>query len=168
MNKGSIVFAGGLARRRLGRASESERGVRRVYNAGPKRGTDAYAARGKERKEESEEYGGGCRGRQPGRTGAYGADPSGASANVSVSVSAGRARALASGPADIIQEVTSRTCPVIPLLPLPFLLLALSLRAFARRAALSDIRRRRCFDLPTVFASRQSGDFRSAATSRPA
>lgn len=49
-----------------------------------------------------------------GRTGAYGADPSGATANVSVSVSAGRA----SGPADIIQEVTSRTCPIIPLPPI--------------------------------------------------
>ena len=54
------------------------------------------------------------RGRGTGRRGAYGADPSGATANVSVSVSAGRA----SGPADIIQEVTSRTCPIIPLPPI--------------------------------------------------
>lgn len=52
--------------------------------------------------------------RGTGRTGAYGVDPSGATANVSVSVSAGRA----SGPADIIQEVTSRTCPIIPLPPI--------------------------------------------------
>lgn len=72
---------------------------------------------------------GGARGEATGRTGAYGADPSGASANVSVSVSAGRA----SGPADIIQEVTSRTCPVIPS-PLP----SPPRRRRARR-------RRRCF-----------------------
>lgn len=57
---------------------------------------------------------GGGEGRGTGRTGAYGVDPSGATANVSVSVSAGRA----SGPADIIQEVTSRTCPIIPLPPI--------------------------------------------------
>lgn len=56
----------------------------------------------------------GGKGRGTGRTGAYGVDPSGATANVSVSVSAGRA----SGPADIIQEVTSRTCPIIPLPPI--------------------------------------------------
>lgn len=76
------------------------------------------------------ERGRGREGRGTGRTGAYGVDPSGATANVSVSVSAGRA----SGPADIIQEVTSRTCPIIPLPPNVVLVAVLLRRAVATRS----------------------------------
>lgn len=80
-------------------------------------------------------------GRGTGRTGAYGVDPSGATANVSVSVSAGRA----SGPADIIQEVTSRTCPIIPLPPIHHVLLVVVLlhRAVATRSS-DRVHVRRC------------------------
>lgn len=94
--------------------------------------------RGRERERERLESGEGAplergrerEGRGTGRTGAYGVDPSGATANVSVSVSAGRA----SGPADIIQEVTSRTCPIIPLPPNVVLVAVLLRRAVATRS----------------------------------
>jgi len=114
--------AGGAGAARRGARSGRKGGSGKRPATGAARKTAASAAGGWGRRDGAAGVGrggaargqGGGRG-QPGRTGAYGADPSGASANVSVSAGCARGRASGRATADIIQEVTSRTCLVIPL-----------------------------------------------------
>lgn len=105
-------------------------------------------------------------GKRPGRTGAYGADPSGASANVSVSVSAGRTR-VRTGP---ISSRKLQAAPVPSYLslspPSPSRPVAFAGRRFCwqgRRATLSRPSTqvyRQAAGAAAVFATRRSGGFR--------
>jgi len=130
-------------------------------------GTDADAALGKAAKKRRERKGekrgaeAGNGGKQPGRTGAYGADPSGASANVSVSVSAGRTRVRTGRyhPGSYRPHLSRHTSPPLPASRScrPSLLPAGPSATLSRPA---DARPSTQVFRQTVFASCQSGGFR--------
>lgn len=111
-------------------------------------------------------------GKQPGRTGAYGADPSGASANVSVSVSAGRTRVRTGRyhPGSYRPHLSRHTSPPSPRLAAP--------RRFCRQGRRLRSRARRRLAAGSVdagvpsggrrFSRRAEAEASCGAASRPA